>query len=83
MQTYLNGTDNLANAIIELDTNCKDNAEVVGAEIITSDGITYYQAGPNRTFGSTVGSSGESAAIRNFGPDGNYKDEVGAENAYG
>ncbi|MBQ4645866.1 MAG: type II secretion system protein [Candidatus Gastranaerophilales bacterium] len=40
-----------ANAKILLDRHCKQNASIIGPEIVTSDNITYYQTDPNGTFG--------------------------------
>lgn len=34
-----------------VDNSCKDKAGTVGSEIVTSDGITYYQTNPQATFG--------------------------------
>jgi len=38
----------------ELDTKCKNAAQHVNAEIITPDGIIYYQASPGTHFGAKI-----------------------------
>ena len=35
----------------ELDKACKENANKIGAEIVTTDDISFYQTDPNGTFG--------------------------------
>ena len=38
-------------AMKEVDIKCNERAEKIGAEIITTDGITYFQTAPNIHFG--------------------------------
>ena len=79
VQTYIDGVDNLENALLEMDSDCKENAKAVGAEIITTDNITYYQGGPNRTFGSVTGIGMKE---RNFGAGGYYENEISIDSSY-
>ena len=49
-------TDGYTNYPIEnfkrnVDTKCKENAQKIGAEIITNDNVIYYQTAPNIHFG--------------------------------
>jgi len=50
-QSYFRTPEEAASYV---DRRCDEYAKKVGAEIITIDGITYYQAGPNITFGMNL-----------------------------
>ncbi|MBR6297986.1 MAG: type II secretion system protein [Candidatus Gastranaerophilales bacterium] len=64
----------------EFDSYCKSNAESVGAEIVTTDGVVYYQSNPQATFGTMWGRSDrESECSRLFTRTG---EESFAENFY-
>ncbi len=46
-----NWDKNMANGKTMLDEKCKEIASKVGAEIVTTDNIVYYQSNPQGTFG--------------------------------
>lgn len=77
VQTYLSGADKTSTAQTNLDTYCKNSVSTVGYEIVTSDGISYYQASPALTFGSIA-----SGTTRNFGRGGKYRDASGFDANY-
>ena len=72
----------IAQAQAQLDTTCKsEDAKKVGEEIVLSDGIIFYQASPQITFGVY-----DSENTRLFSPTGaeaiTYHDEFGFDAAY-
>ncbi len=77
VKTYEGDADKTDDARTDLDENCADAAETVGEEIITTDGITYYQGSPALTFGSS-----DADDKRNFGSESEYKDANGFDAHY-
>ncbi len=77
VQTYSSGADKTSTAQTNLDTYCASAASNVKEEIVTTDGIVYYQGSPALTFGSIA-----SGTTRNFGTGGKYKDANGFDVNY-
>ena len=77
VKTYESDVDKTVNAQSDLDSYCANAAENVGAEIVTTDSIVYYQGSPALTFGSS-----DADDKRNFGSESEHKDANGFDVHY-